>query len=76
MLATARTSYSTEARSLRERTYAEDPSSDGGAEGLRQFCVAQAILTEHRRRRREPTWFPYSSRRARLLERLMGFMFG
>jgi acyl-CoA reductase-like NAD-dependent aldehyde dehydrogenase len=48
----------------------------GGAEGLRQFCVAQAILSEHRRRRREPTWFPYSPRRARLLERLMGLMFG
>jgi len=48
----------------------------GGAEGLRQFCVAQAILAEPRRRKREPTWFPYSPRRAWLLERLMGIMFG
>jgi acyl-CoA reductase-like NAD-dependent aldehyde dehydrogenase len=48
----------------------------GGAEGLRQFCVAQAILVERRKRKGEPTWFPYSSRRARMLERLMGIMFG
>jgi acyl-CoA reductase-like NAD-dependent aldehyde dehydrogenase len=49
----------------------------GGAEGLRQFCVPQAVLVEGRHRRRgEPTWFPYSPRRARLLERLMTLMFG
>ena len=48
----------------------------GGAEGLRQFCIAQAILTESRRRRNEPTWFPYSTRRARLLERMMGIVWG
>jgi acyl-CoA reductase-like NAD-dependent aldehyde dehydrogenase len=48
----------------------------GGAEGLRQFCVRQAILTEPRRRRTEPTWFPYSTRRARQIERLMGLLFG
>jgi acyl-CoA reductase-like NAD-dependent aldehyde dehydrogenase len=48
----------------------------GGAEGLRQFSVPQAILVEGRRRRSEPTWFPYSPRRARLLERLMGVLFG
>jgi acyl-CoA reductase-like NAD-dependent aldehyde dehydrogenase len=48
----------------------------GGAEGLRQFCVRQAILIEPRRRRREPTWFPYSTKRARQIERLMALMFG
>jgi acyl-CoA reductase-like NAD-dependent aldehyde dehydrogenase len=48
----------------------------GGAEGLRQFCVRQAILAEPRRRRTEPTWFPYSTRRARQIERLMALMFG
>jgi acyl-CoA reductase-like NAD-dependent aldehyde dehydrogenase len=47
----------------------------GGAEGLRQFCVAQAILAEPRRRKREAAWFPYSPRRARMLERLMGIAF-
>jgi acyl-CoA reductase-like NAD-dependent aldehyde dehydrogenase len=48
----------------------------GGAEGLRQFCIRQAILVEARRRRRkEPTWFPYSARRARQLERVMGVLF-
>lgn len=48
----------------------------GGAEGLRQFCVRQALLVEPRRRRREPAWFPYSLRRARQIERLMGWLFG
>jgi acyl-CoA reductase-like NAD-dependent aldehyde dehydrogenase len=47
----------------------------GGAEGIRQFCVAQAILAERRRRPREGVWFPYSLRRARLMERLLGLMF-
>lgn len=48
----------------------------GGAEGLRQFCVPQAILAEHRRRATEPTWFPYSARRAKLIERAVGFLWG
>jgi len=48
----------------------------GGAEGLRQFCVAQAILIEPRRRKPEPTWFPYSVKRAGMMERVMGFLFG
>jgi acyl-CoA reductase-like NAD-dependent aldehyde dehydrogenase len=47
----------------------------GGAEGLRQFCVRQAVLIERRRRRTEPAWFPYSVKRARQLERLMGLLF-
>jgi acyl-CoA reductase-like NAD-dependent aldehyde dehydrogenase len=48
----------------------------GGAEGLRQFCVRQAILVEPRRRRTEPTWFPYSTKRARQIERLMAVLYG
>ncbi len=48
----------------------------GGADGLRQFCVAQATLTERRARATELAWFPYSARRARMIERLMGMMFG
>ncbi len=48
----------------------------GGAEGLRAFCVRQAILVEARRRRTEPTWFPYSTKRARQLERLMAVLYG
>jgi len=47
----------------------------GGAEGLRQFCIRQAILVEPRRRKTEPAWFPYSATRARRLEQLMGFLF-
>ena len=49
----------------------------GGAEGLRQFCVRQALLVEpRRRRRREPAWFPYSTARARQIDRLIGWLFG
>jgi acyl-CoA reductase-like NAD-dependent aldehyde dehydrogenase len=51
-------------------------SRHGGAEGLRQFCVSQAILAEPRRQGNEPTWFPYSPRRARLMERAMGILWG
>jgi acyl-CoA reductase-like NAD-dependent aldehyde dehydrogenase len=47
----------------------------GGAEGLRQFCVRQAILVERRRRKNEPTWFPYSAKRARFLERMMAVLY-
>jgi acyl-CoA reductase-like NAD-dependent aldehyde dehydrogenase len=47
----------------------------GGADGLRQFCVPQAILSESSRRTREMNWFPYSTKRARMLERLMGVLF-
>jgi acyl-CoA reductase-like NAD-dependent aldehyde dehydrogenase len=48
----------------------------GGAEGLRQFCVRQAILVEPRRRATEPTWFPYSTKRARQIERVMAVLYG
>jgi betaine-aldehyde dehydrogenase len=48
----------------------------GGAEGLRQFCVRQAMLVEPRKRKTEGTWFPYSAKRGRRIERLMGIMFG
>ena len=51
-------------------------SRHGGADGLRQFCVRQAILIEPRRRSTEPAWFPYSTKRARQTERLMGLLFG
>jgi acyl-CoA reductase-like NAD-dependent aldehyde dehydrogenase len=48
----------------------------GGAEGLRQFCVRQAMLVEPRRRSTEATWFPYSAKRGQQIEKLMGLMFG
>jgi acyl-CoA reductase-like NAD-dependent aldehyde dehydrogenase len=47
----------------------------GGAEGLRQFCVRQGILAESRRRKTEAAWFPYSTKRARRLERLLALLF-
>ena len=48
----------------------------GGAEGLRQFCVAKAILTEPRRKRSEISWFPYSTKRAKQIEWLMALLWG
>ncbi|MFI5396795.1 MAG: aldehyde dehydrogenase family protein [Candidatus Binatia bacterium] len=51
-------------------------SRHGGAEGLRQFCIRQAILVEARKRKTEPTWFPYSTKRARQIERIMALLFG
>jgi acyl-CoA reductase-like NAD-dependent aldehyde dehydrogenase len=51
-------------------------SRHGGADGLRQFCISQSVLIERRRRAREPNWFPYSAKRARLLERAMGLLWG
>jgi acyl-CoA reductase-like NAD-dependent aldehyde dehydrogenase len=47
----------------------------GGADGLRQFCVPQAQLVDGSRRTRERTWFPYSVKTARTLERLIGVLF-
>jgi len=47
----------------------------GGAEGLRQFCIRQALLIEPRRRKSEAAWFPYSTKRARQMERLMTILF-
>lgn len=47
----------------------------GGAEGVRQFCVRQALLIEPRRRKKEMAWFPYSKSRARWIERVMGLIF-
>ncbi|MBI4517008.1 MAG: aldehyde dehydrogenase family protein [Deltaproteobacteria bacterium] len=47
----------------------------GGAPGVRQFCVPQAILAERRSRAREQAWFPYSPRRAAGIERLLPLLF-
>jgi acyl-CoA reductase-like NAD-dependent aldehyde dehydrogenase len=47
----------------------------GGAEGVRQFCVRQALLIEPRRRKKEMAWFPYSASQARWVERMIGLMF-
>ncbi|HVN87697.1 MAG TPA: aldehyde dehydrogenase family protein [Candidatus Binatia bacterium] len=51
-------------------------SRHGGADGLRQFCIRQALFIEPRKRKTEPTWFPYSAKRARQIEWLMSWMFG
>jgi acyl-CoA reductase-like NAD-dependent aldehyde dehydrogenase len=48
----------------------------GGAEGLRQFCVRQAMLVEPGKSKTDGAWFPYSAKRARLMERVLPLMFG
>jgi len=48
----------------------------GGAEGLRQFCVRQAMLIEAGKSKTDGAWFPYSAKRARLMERMLPLMFG
>jgi acyl-CoA reductase-like NAD-dependent aldehyde dehydrogenase len=48
----------------------------GGAEGIRAFTLAQAMLIEKRSRAREPVWFPYDPKRARQLERIMSLLWG
>ncbi|HWP64643.1 MAG TPA: aldehyde dehydrogenase family protein [Candidatus Limnocylindria bacterium] len=48
----------------------------GGAEGLRQFCVRQAMLIEPGKSKTDGAWFPYSARRARVMERVLPLMFG
>ncbi|MBK7977908.1 MAG: aldehyde dehydrogenase family protein [Deltaproteobacteria bacterium] len=48
----------------------------GGAEGLRQFCVRQAVFADRTGLKREWSWFPYSTRRARLLDALLHHVFG
>jgi acyl-CoA reductase-like NAD-dependent aldehyde dehydrogenase len=48
----------------------------GGAEGLRQFCVRQSMLVEPGKSKTDGAWFPYSIKRARLMERLLPLMFG
>ncbi|MBI1813393.1 MAG: aldehyde dehydrogenase family protein [Deltaproteobacteria bacterium] len=47
----------------------------GGAEGLRAFCVPQAVLVERRARRSEIAWFPHSVRYSGRMEKLMGVLF-
>lgn len=48
----------------------------GGAEGLRHFCVRQAQLVEPRARPKGSPRFPYSTKQARQIERLIGLLFG
>jgi len=48
----------------------------GGSEGLLQFCVRQSQLIEHRARKTERAWFPYSTKSAKQMERLIALLFG
>jgi acyl-CoA reductase-like NAD-dependent aldehyde dehydrogenase len=51
-------------------------SRHGSEHGLRAFCYAQALMIEPRRRKREPSWFPYAANTAQRLEKLMMFLYG
>ena len=62
------------------RSAASSRAASAPATAAPKACVssacAQAILIEPRKRTTEPAWFPYSTRRARQIERLMGLLFG
>ena len=47
-----------------------------GREGIRMYCRQQSVCVTRRAATREPQMFPYSSRRTRLLERLMVLRWG
>ena len=46
-----------------------------GAEGIRKYCVTQALL-ERRLQLPQPHVFPYRARRSRLLERMVTLLYG
>jgi acyl-CoA reductase-like NAD-dependent aldehyde dehydrogenase len=39
----------------------------GGSHGIRKYCRTQAITSDHLHLRTEPTWYPYTPRKGRLL---------
>jgi acyl-CoA reductase-like NAD-dependent aldehyde dehydrogenase len=47
-----------------------------GAPGIRKYCRTQTILVTRFAPSKEPTMFPYSAKKARLLETTMKFMYG
>lgn len=51
-------------------------SRHGSEHGLRAFCYTQSMMIEPRKRRREPSWFPYHVNTAQRLEKLMMFLYG
>lgn len=51
-------------------------SRHGGADGLRAFCYAQALMIEKRNKPREAPWFPYRIKTTKGLEKLMMLMYG
>lgn len=51
-------------------------SRHGNERGLHAFCYTQAVMVEPRKRKREPTWFPYSVKTAARMEKLMMFLYG
>ncbi len=46
-----------------------------GLWGIRQFCQPQTVLVDRAGLKREPIWFPYTPRTARLLRRTMRLLF-
>jgi len=47
-----------------------------GEMGLRGFCHVQSILIDRWGGRSEPTWYPYTARRSRRLQRLVRWIWG
>lgn len=47
-----------------------------GEIGLRGFCHVQSILVDRWSGKTEPTWYPYTARRSRRLQRLVSWIWG
>jgi acyl-CoA reductase-like NAD-dependent aldehyde dehydrogenase len=47
-----------------------------GETGLRGYCFAQPIITDRFRQKEEHVWYPYTSDKARTLERVIGWLWG
>ena len=48
----------------------------GGADGIRIFCQAQSMLIGKAKKNGELPWFPYTTKKTNMLEKLMVFMYG
>jgi acyl-CoA reductase-like NAD-dependent aldehyde dehydrogenase len=49
-------------------------SRSGGAAGIRKFCRTKSIVAERVTMKKEPLWYPYSSKKGKLLGAMVRMM--
>jgi hypothetical protein len=49
-------------------------SRSGGAVGIRKFCRTKSIVAERVTMKKEPLWYPYSSKKGKLLGAMVRMM--
>jgi acyl-CoA reductase-like NAD-dependent aldehyde dehydrogenase len=47
-----------------------------GEEGLRGYCHAMAIIVDPGKRKEEPVWYPYTEAKARMLQKVVRWVYG